>query len=53
MEEVTALLHAISESVTSRSDNFYFTVSYDSIYEDGKDTTRYTHYFDKQIPLRR
>ena len=51
MEEVTELLHEIVESVASRSDNFYFSVSFDSIYEDGKDTSRYTHYFDKLIPL--
>jgi len=51
MEEVTELLHKIVESVTSRSDNFYFTVSYDSIYEKDKNTAKFTHYFDKQIQL--
>ena len=51
MEEVTEILHEIAESVTSRSNNYYFTISYDSIYELDKDTTRFTHYFDKQIQL--
>ena len=51
MEEALELLHKITDSVTKQSDSFYFTISYDSRYEPGNDTAKYTHYFDKPIPL--
>ena len=51
MEEVVELLHKINDSVTKQSDSFYFTISYDSMYESDKNTAKYTHYFDKPIPL--
>ena len=44
-------MHKITDSVTKQSNSFYFTISYDSRYEAGNDTAKYTHYFDKPIPL--
>ena len=51
MEEVVSLLHTISDSLINKSNNYYFTIAYDSIYEDGKNTAKFTYYFDNPIQL--
>ena len=51
MEEVISILHEIKDSVASKTDNYLISISYDSIYEEDKDTSRFTYNFIKEIPL--
>ena len=48
--DVTSYLREITESLR-KSDAYYFTVSFDSSYENDSSTAIYTHQFDKQITL--